>query len=100
MKKSVLVAICAVPLLFGGIASVLFVAQGGFGGGHGRFDRAIGVLAMPGLFILEQVKLPAVVQRSDLLLVVWLPALVNLVVWAVLVFGAALFLKKRSPSLR
>jgi hypothetical protein len=62
------------------IASVLFALAGGFGGGHGRHDFAIGLLGLPAMLVLEQLPIPVVFEQSDLWLVIWFPALLNFAV--------------------
>jgi hypothetical protein len=66
-----------VPIACGAAASVLFACQGGFGGGHGRHDWAIGLLGLPAVLALDRLPVPAVFERSDLWLVIWFPALLN-----------------------
>jgi hypothetical protein len=65
------------PAAAGITALVLFLLQGGFGGGHGRFDQAIGVLGVPGIFLSAAVVGLFGVPQSDLGIVVVLPALFN-----------------------
>jgi hypothetical protein len=68
-----------IPVLAGVIATALFVAQGGFGGGHGDLDRVIWVLGLPGVLLAGWA--PASLARHDLLLLVWWPALWNVLLW-------------------
>lgn len=77
----------AVPVVSAIIATALFVLQHGFGAGHGQFDQAIGVLALPGILLLEY--LPVSESISDFLLVILLPAVFNILLWS----GAALILR-------
>ena len=51
------------------ISSALFAAQGGFGGGHGRFDGALFVLGLPWVLI----PWPESMAWSDYLRLVALP---------------------------
>lgn len=69
----------SIPFACGAVASILF-ALAGFGGGHGRYDDAIGLLGFPTFWALDWVPVPAVFKHIDLLLVIWFPALVNFVV--------------------
>jgi hypothetical protein len=54
-------------------AAGLFVAQGGFGGGSGRYDLLLGVLAMPWFYV----SWPEFAYRHDFVWVVVLPFLMN-----------------------
>jgi hypothetical protein len=67
----------AIPIALGVVAGVLFLLQGGFGGGHGDYDRTIGLLAMP--CILVTALFP--VWPGDFLGAVLLPAIMNFGVW-------------------
>jgi hypothetical protein len=62
------------------IATALQAMQGGFGAGHGSFDRIIWALGLPG--VLMDAWAPAPVARHDLLLLVWWPWLWNVLLWA------------------
>lgn len=64
-----------VPLIEGVISTVLFVAQGGFGGGHSKLDFVIVVLGLPS--ILLNLTLPSSFGLPDILLIVWIPSLIN-----------------------
>jgi len=80
----------AIPIALGVVAGALFLLQGGFGGGHGDFDRAIGLLGLPG--ILVTTLLP--VWPGDFLAVVLLPAITNFAVW----FGVTQLVRRaRTP---
>ncbi len=85
VKRAVLVS--TFPLVAGLTALAMFLAQGGFGGGHGRFDRSIFLLGLP-----ASAGTTLASSSSDLLTFIVVPALVNTVVW----FTAAwAFLKPR-----
>src|SRR5436190_5410580 len=71
-----------VPLAAAGLATLLFFSQGGFGGGHGDLDPLIGILGLPSLLLLDFVPLPSLVEGHDLLLIIWWPALGNVILWA------------------
>ncbi len=61
--------------LFAFVASTaLFLSQGGFGGGHGRFDKVIVILGLPWVLI----PWPDVFLRSDYLSFIFLPLVMNL----------------------
>jgi hypothetical protein len=63
------------PVVTGAISTALFVAQGGFGGGHSKLDFVIVILGLPS--ILLNLFLPNGFSLPDILLIVWIPALVN-----------------------
>lgn len=67
----------AIPLLAGLTASLLFLAQGGFGGGHGKFDGLIVVLGLPTVLMSESAPLPNFITRHDFFLIVALPTVMN-----------------------
>ncbi|MCY2962465.1 MAG: hypothetical protein NT069_02230 [Planctomycetota bacterium] len=54
MRTPKLIAL-AVPTVASLVSLVLFIVQGGFGGGHGRFDYWIFVLNLPSFFLIELV---------------------------------------------
>jgi hypothetical protein len=71
-----------IPILLGVISNAVFVAQGGFGAGHGKLDFVIMLLAIPWSLPASpygDLPLPDFIKNHDVLLVVWLPALLNMV---------------------
>ena len=72
----------AIPIAAATLASGPFFLQGGFGGGHGRFDGAIALLGLPSVLLIEAVPLPHLLEKSDLIHVIWVPAAVNCILWA------------------
>ena len=42
-----------VPVLAGLVSTVLFSIQGGFGGGHGKFDGLIVALGLPSIYLVQ-----------------------------------------------
>ena len=66
------------------VASALFVAQGGVGRGHMRFDQVIGILGLPWLLILEVTPWPESLWLGDYVMIVLLPLACNLAVVLVL----------------
>ena len=56
------------------IASVLFLWQGGFGGGHGGFDRAIFIMGLP----WAAVPWPDFFVRYDFVWLIGLPFVLNI----------------------
>jgi hypothetical protein len=79
--------LAAIPLAAAIVATALFLMQHGFGGGHGRFDQALGILALPGILVVEH--LPLSESIPDFILVILLPAVFNIVLW----IGLALILR-------
>jgi hypothetical protein len=73
--KPLVYSLWSIALVTGGLACGLFLAQGGFGAGHLRFDRVLVLLGFPWTFI----SWPQVVVRYDFVWLVLLPTLINLV---------------------
>jgi hypothetical protein len=72
MKKGMTIA----TLIVAGVtisSSVLFSMQGGFGGGHGDFDRAIFFLGLP----WAAVPWPEVLNKHDFIWLIALPFVLN-----------------------
>jgi hypothetical protein len=65
--------LCFLVLLAGVTAALLFFVQGGYGGGHGRFDRAIGLLGFPWVLI----PWPDTFFKVDFVALVLLPFIIN-----------------------
>jgi hypothetical protein len=69
-------------------SSILFVAQGGMGRGHGRFDRGLYFLGLPWMLILVMIPWPEALWLGDYVMTVLLPLVCNLavvlVLWALL----------------
>jgi hypothetical protein len=71
-----------VPGLAGLVATVLFLIQGGFGGGHGNFDGLIVTLMLPSVYLVQIIPLPKWVLYFDLSYTVIAPTLMNtILVW-------------------
>jgi hypothetical protein len=62
-----------IVLTIGAVSASCFLAQGGFGGGHGNFDRVIFVLSLPWSLI----PWPDFVMTSDIVWLVVLPVVLN-----------------------
>lgn len=77
-----------VPLGTGLIATALYFAQGGFGGGAGDLDWPIAALGLPAVALhLTRLPIPGFIERSDLLAVIWFPAVLNTVLfWSPLAY--------------
>jgi len=63
-------------------SSLLFLIQGGFGGGHGKFDFAIGILGLPWVALISK---DSVISRmafsvgGDFLWLIGFPFLLNVI---------------------
>ena len=86
VSRKALLILWAVVLAIFLVASWMFFAQGGFGGGHGRFDMALGLLASPWLWVI-----PETAWVNDFAAVVLIPFLIN----AALILLLQLFLARR-----
>jgi hypothetical protein len=84
MKARILVFMLF-PMICGLLSTLLFVLQGGFGGGHGRYDFSIGILGLPwvGVDVAfgPDLPWPAFIRDHDLLSKIWFPALMNMVLF-------------------
>ena len=76
------------------MSTIVFLTQGGFGGGHGDFDFLIGILGLPSILVMEILPLPDLVLKNDISLVVWLPAILNALLFS-LATGAILTFSNR-----
>jgi hypothetical protein len=94
MMKGRIWLLLLLPAFAAVAALVLFVAQRGFGGGHGDFDPAIGLLGLPSILFVAH--LP--IHGPDMLLIVLLPAALNLVVWAIVIFAPRFCFVDAKPS--
>jgi len=72
------------PPLAGTISGILFLQQGGFGAGHGKFDPLLMVFGFPGNLLSMGLPLPEWYFHSELVYVVLVPMLINTgLVWSV-----------------
>ena len=83
-----------VPIVAGAISTVLFLAQGGFGGGHSRLDFVIEILGLPA--ILVNLVLPVALSLPDILMIVWIPVLMNALLF--FLFGRVLSSLRKSTG--
>ena len=67
----------AIPCITASLATCAYLFQGGFGAGHGPLDPVIFYLGLPAIAFIESMPIPRLVERTDLLLVIWWPALLN-----------------------
>ena len=73
MKKGISTA-SLVVMGITAMSSVLFVGQGGFGGGHGDFDTVIFVLGLP----WAGIPWPAFLTKHDFVWLIGLPFTLNM----------------------
>ena len=83
--------ILLVPIALALLAILLFVVQGGFGGGHGSLDQAIFAVGLPA--VLATLALPT--WPGDFLGLVLLPAVINIAIWFVAVRAFFALRRKR-----
>jgi len=83
-RTTFVVGLFSVVLAVSVLSSILFLAQGGFGRGHGRFDQAIGLLGLPWLLIFVVDSWPESLWLGDYVMIVLLPLALNLCVVLVL----------------
>ncbi len=72
--KRLLQVLLVLVFLAAATSAVLYVVQGGFGAGQGRFDREVAVLGLPWLLIIPW---PKFADRFTFLWVVVLPFVIN-----------------------
>jgi hypothetical protein len=70
MKKA-FIAVSAISIL----ATLLFILNHGFGGGHGKYDSALGILGLPWLLL----PLPDFLYKRDFVWLILVPLMCNLV---------------------
>jgi hypothetical protein len=73
--KPLLYFLWSIVILAGGLEFGLFLMQGGFGAGHGRFDRALVWLSFPWSLI----PWPEIVIKSDFIWLVLIPISINVI---------------------
>jgi len=88
MKRLLQIAL-ALVILAGATSTLLFLIQGGFGGGHGRFDCAIAILGLPWILV----PWPEFLYRHDSIWLLVLPFVLNLSI-----VGGLLALRLRAQS--
>lgn len=70
--------LATVPIVMNTIAFVAFRRQGGFGGGHGRYDAFIYCLEYPGIIAVDRIPDSFAAHLTDLTLILMVPFLVNI----------------------
>jgi hypothetical protein len=58
------------------LSTILFALQGGFGGGHLRFDQALYFLGLP----WNQMTLPEMIVKHDWTFIVAIPWIINTII--------------------
>lgn len=82
--------------LTGAVAATYFCVRHGFGGGHGQADSLIWMLGMPGIWVVSEIDWFAGID-SAYLLVVLIPAAINLFLWSLpAIFGGLLACQSES----
>lgn len=75
------------------VAGILFAWQGGFGGGHGRFDFTLGMLLLPGILLIMQLPLP---ETTPDIVIILLPGLLNTIMWAGIALVVRFMLRRKA----
>ena len=91
--------ILLVPIYCALLSTLLYFAQGGFGGGHGQFDFVIYCLGLPAVIYGDRLidMLPSTSPGDDLINIIWLPAAANLItIWLPIFLVASMLRKKKS----
>ena len=89
MKKWTKIAMVGVTAL-AVVSSLLFFNQGGFGGGHGDFDKALFIMALP----WAAIPWPESLIRRDFIWLIGLPLCLNIA--TVLIAAAVLGSRRRA----
>jgi hypothetical protein len=71
-----------IPLIQLLIASTLYICQGGFGGGHGKYDFPIQMFSVPGIYLIGWLPVNSWSMKSDFLLLLLPSAIINMVLWS------------------
>jgi hypothetical protein len=66
-----------IPCATSTLTLCLYLLQRGFGGGHGFLDPLIAILGFPAFFLLDVLPLPSWVNDYDLLVIIFIPAIIN-----------------------
>jgi hypothetical protein len=82
--------IACFPIVMGAIANSLYAIQGGFGGGDCRFDGALYFLGLPSILITPNLNIPGALAHSDLLPIIWVPAVANALLWLAVIWAILL----------
>jgi len=71
-----------VPLALGLPSTLIYFGQGGFGGGHGSYDRLLFALGLPWCLL----PLPGLFHSSDLIWLIAVPFVINSMIFSLLAF--------------
>lgn len=93
MRRRVPLLLMLLPLAEAIVAGILFAWQGGFGGGHRRFDFTLGLLLLPGILLVMQLPLP---ERMPDIFIILLPALLNTIMWAGIALAVRIVLRRKA----
>jgi hypothetical protein len=91
MKKGVKAAFLTLTAI-AATSSLLFLKQGGFGGGHGDFDEAVFVLGLP----WTAISWPPIIAKHDFIWLIGLPFTLNIA--SVIVVAAVVALMRREQQ--
>jgi hypothetical protein len=92
MVKGTKIALLAVTVL-AAISTVLFLKQGGFGGGHGDFDKALFIIGLP----WAGIPWPEMFIKHDFVWLIGLPFCLNLAT-VLLITAAVRAMRRSSPT--
>ncbi len=86
MRRNWIPAVCVTG--FYGTSLILFLINGGFGGGHGRYDQLVFVASLPWGLLEGALPETVLVRTSDLVMFILIPfilnmALVYIVLWVI-----------------
>jgi hypothetical protein len=71
-------------------STILFILQGGFGGGHFRFDRVLYLLGLP----WNRLPLPEFILRHDWVYIVAIPWMINIMMVVLIAIMSRVAVKK------
>jgi hypothetical protein len=92
MRRRIPLIFLLVPILETIAAGILFAIQGGFGGGHGDLDFAIGILLLPSILFIMAFPLPG--NTPDIFIIL-LPAFLNTILWAGIALAVRALLRRK-----
>lgn len=91
-ERLVLVSLAGIAVVVAGLAMTFFWIQGGFGGGHGDFDRLIYVLGLP----WAAIPWPDMMLRHDFVWLIGIPLVLNLFAVAAVTAMVGIFRRRHS----
>jgi hypothetical protein len=93
-----------IALIAGLASTACFFVQGGFGGGHAQLDFAIVILGLPSIALLGWLDTPSPSLLDvfnglpDIFVIIWLPTLLNVLVFYLLGAGITSLRRMRSAG--